>query len=327
MDSSEDPSNACVDGDASTSGGPGYRLFDRRSSIHQIMGGGKAADVLLWKRRRVSCGTIVVATVAWILFERSGLSFLSICSDVLLILIVVLFLRANYAAFRNKQLKSLPELELSEEMVNSVAGSFRVKINYLLLMAHDITLGKDFRLFFKGGCSKGGSFLQVSEDGLAQQGFSQVSETGSEGRVAAASFLYTFAAKVSTANDVSTQSHLSLGKCSWPWRKRSGDEEMRFVIHVADCKRSITRNWQMNVRLMIILHCVTPARQTEETNPAREMGSFHVCPTTAENNATFKFNIRLTRVFHRSRILACNMDRCPLPEQGISTIQQRMLKS
>lgn len=33
----------------------------------------------------------------------------------------------------------------------------------------------------------------MSEDGLAQQGFSQVSETGSEGRVAAASFLYIFA--------------------------------------------------------------------------------------------------------------------------------------
>lgn len=61
-----------------------------------------AADVLLWKRKHVSCGTIAVATVAWILFEQSGLSFLSICSDVLLILIVVLFLRANYAAFRNK---------------------------------------------------------------------------------------------------------------------------------------------------------------------------------------------------------------------------------
>ena len=49
----------------------------------------------------------------------------------------------------SRQLKSLPELELSEEMVNSVAASFRVKINYVLLMAHDITLGKDFRLFFK----------------------------------------------------------------------------------------------------------------------------------------------------------------------------------
>lgn len=38
---------------------------------------------------------------------------------------------------------------MSEEMVNNAAASFRVKINYMLLMAHDITVGKDFRLFFK----------------------------------------------------------------------------------------------------------------------------------------------------------------------------------
>ena len=48
-----------------------------------------------------------------------------------------------------RQLKSLPELELSDEMINSAATSFHVKINYVLLMAHDITHGKDFRLFFK----------------------------------------------------------------------------------------------------------------------------------------------------------------------------------
>lgn len=139
-----------------------------------------AADVILWKRRRVSCGIIVVATVAWFLLEQSGLSFLSICSDVLLILIALPFLRANYASFRNKYnsstfynqqlqisysfnvetltivvfflrrpIKTLPELVLSEEMVTNAAASFRVKINYALLMAHDITIGKDFRLFFK----------------------------------------------------------------------------------------------------------------------------------------------------------------------------------
>lgn len=49
----------------------------------------------------------------------------------------------------SRQLPELPELVLSEEMVNNAAASFRVKINSLLLMAHDITLGKDFRLFFK----------------------------------------------------------------------------------------------------------------------------------------------------------------------------------
>ncbi|XP_016700937.1 reticulon-like protein B16 isoform X3 [Gossypium hirsutum] len=109
-----------------------------------------AADILLWKQWSVSLGVIVVASVAWLIFEWSGLPFLSICSDVLLILIIVLFVHSNYAAYRDsRQPQSLPELELSEEMVNNAAASFRVKINNMLLMAHDITLGKDFRLFFK----------------------------------------------------------------------------------------------------------------------------------------------------------------------------------
>ncbi|MQL98420.1 hypothetical protein Taro_031125 [Colocasia esculenta] len=128
---------------------PGYRLFNRQRSIRQIMGSGRAADVILWKRRRISFGVIAVATVAWLLVEWSGLSFLSISSDVLLILIVIQFVRANCADLLKKQLQPLPELVLSEEMVNNTAASFRVKINSMLLMAHDITLGKDFRLFFK----------------------------------------------------------------------------------------------------------------------------------------------------------------------------------
>ncbi|XP_044462342.1 reticulon-like protein B16 isoform X5 [Mangifera indica] len=67
--------------------------------------------------------------------------------DVLLLLIVVMYVRANFAAYRDKQ--TLPELVLSEEMVNNAAASFRVKINNVLHMAHDITVGKDFRLFFQ----------------------------------------------------------------------------------------------------------------------------------------------------------------------------------
>ncbi|KAK4579668.1 hypothetical protein RGQ29_029367 [Quercus rubra] len=158
MDSPEDLCNIEDDGatactSPTSSGSPGesaYRLFGRQGTIHRFMGGGKAADILLWKQWTASFGVIVVATVAWLLFERSGLSFLSICSDVLLILIILLFLRANYNVIRDRQLQTLPELVLSEEMVNNAAASFRVKINNVLHMAHDITLGKDFKLFFKG---------------------------------------------------------------------------------------------------------------------------------------------------------------------------------
>ncbi|KAL3650341.1 hypothetical protein CASFOL_006744 [Castilleja foliolosa] len=125
------------------------QLSGRQAIVHQLVGGGKAADVILWRRRCVSCGIIIVATVSWIMVERSGISFLSLCSDVLLVLVVLMYLRANYAVFRKKQLQTLPELVLSEEIVNNAASSFRVKVNYMLLMAHDITLGKDFRIFFK----------------------------------------------------------------------------------------------------------------------------------------------------------------------------------
>ncbi|MBA0746285.1 hypothetical protein Gogos_008819, partial [Gossypium gossypioides] len=38
---------------------------------------------------------------------------------------------------------------MSEEMVNTTAASLRVKINNVLLMAQDMTLGNDSKLFFK----------------------------------------------------------------------------------------------------------------------------------------------------------------------------------
>ncbi|CAI8594292.1 unnamed protein product [Vicia faba] len=107
------------------------------------------SDVLLWKRWQVSFAAIVVSTVAWLLLEWTDLPFLTICSDVLLLLIVLLFLYSNYATLRNRQPPTLPELVVSEEMVSNVAASFRVKINNVLLIAHDITIGKDFRVFFK----------------------------------------------------------------------------------------------------------------------------------------------------------------------------------
>ncbi|XP_022742894.1 reticulon-like protein B16 [Durio zibethinus] len=141
--------NQTIPSTSSTITSDGYRLFGRQGSLHQFLRGGKGADILSWKQQHVSFGVIVVATVAWFIFEWSGLPFLSICSNVLLILIVLLFVNANYAAYRIRQLQTLPELVLSEELVNNAAASFRVKINSVLLMARDRTLGKDFRVFFK----------------------------------------------------------------------------------------------------------------------------------------------------------------------------------
>eukprot|EP01018_Ginkgo_biloba_P002360 Gb_33890 [translate_table: standard] len=126
-----------------------YRLFNRQKTIHEILGGGKFADVILWKRRNICIGILVAASAAWVLFEQSGYTLLSLVTNVLLLLVAILFIWANAATLLHRPPPPLPELELSEEMVNNAAASIRVRINYALAVAHDIALGKDLKLFFK----------------------------------------------------------------------------------------------------------------------------------------------------------------------------------
>lgn len=52
-------------------------------------------------------------------------------------------------AIANRPAPPLPELQLSEEMVNEAAAVIRTHVNALLLVSQDISLGKDSRLFFK----------------------------------------------------------------------------------------------------------------------------------------------------------------------------------
>jgi hypothetical protein len=49
----------------------------------------------------------------------------------------------------HRALPSLPELSLSEEFVISTANSVRLELNKALAIAHDVALGKDFKLFLK----------------------------------------------------------------------------------------------------------------------------------------------------------------------------------
>ncbi|KAL2622672.1 hypothetical protein R1flu_002877 [Riccia fluitans] len=125
------------------------RLFNRERTVHELFGGGKAADVLLWKNKPLSAGVLAGTTLVWILFEWSGYTLLSLLSNVLLFLIVVFFLWSNAAGLLNRSPPPIPELKLSEDTVVHTAKTLRVEINKVLAIAHDVALGKDFKLFLK----------------------------------------------------------------------------------------------------------------------------------------------------------------------------------
>ncbi|KAH9550304.1 hypothetical protein CY35_10G064700 [Sphagnum magellanicum] len=125
------------------------RLFGRKQPIHQVLGGGTTADVLLWRKKHFSIGMLVGATLAWILLEKTGYKLVSVVSNVTLFLVVILFVWSNLAVLLNRALPPLPELSLSEEFVIRTANSVRLELNKALAIAHDVALGKDFKLFLK----------------------------------------------------------------------------------------------------------------------------------------------------------------------------------
>ncbi|KAL6964046.1 hypothetical protein U1Q18_035099 [Sarracenia purpurea var. burkii] len=122
-----------------------------RISVHQALGGGAVADVLLWRRWCGGVILLVASTSLWLLFERAGYSIVSFASNVLLLLVVILFFWAKSASLLNRPLPPLPDLEISEESVLIAADVCRVWINDVLLVAHDIAVGRNLKLLLQVG--------------------------------------------------------------------------------------------------------------------------------------------------------------------------------
>ncbi|XP_024974407.1 reticulon-like protein B12 isoform X1 [Cynara cardunculus var. scolymus] len=124
-------------------------LFNRQTSVHQILGGGRLADLILWRHKNVTMGILMITLVSWVMFERSNYTLLSYVSNVLLLLLIILFLWAKSAQILNRPTPPIPHFQLSEETINEAAALFRDRINRLLTISHDIALGKDPKMFVK----------------------------------------------------------------------------------------------------------------------------------------------------------------------------------
>ncbi|KAM7531964.1 hypothetical protein LguiB_035374 [Lonicera macranthoides] len=138
---------------SSSSSPSDYRLFNRQRTVHQILGGGLAADVILWRRKNLTVGILTVTLAAWVVFERSGYTLLSLVSSVLFLLFSILFLWSKSASILNRPAPPLPSLYLPEETANEAAVFIRDRINGLLSVSEDIALGKAPQMFIKVAAS------------------------------------------------------------------------------------------------------------------------------------------------------------------------------
>nr|CAB3460513.1 unnamed protein product [Digitaria exilis] len=113
-------------------------------------------DVVLWRRGRADVSACLLAATAasWLLFYGpvrggGGYTALSLASDVLLLLLTVLFVWAKAARLLNRPAPPVPELRVSRRAVDEAAALLRAALDAAFSGFHDIATGRDSLLFFR----------------------------------------------------------------------------------------------------------------------------------------------------------------------------------
>ena len=124
-----------------------FRLFGREKPLHSVFGGGKPADVFLWRNKKISATTLGVATAFWVLFELLEYHLLTLIAHIAILTLGVLFLWSNASTLINKTTPKIPLVHIPEEPVLQIASALRIEINRGFAVLRDIASGKDLKKF------------------------------------------------------------------------------------------------------------------------------------------------------------------------------------
>ncbi|XP_057796741.1 reticulon-like protein B8 isoform X2 [Salvia miltiorrhiza] len=114
------------------------KLFGREKPVHHILGGGKSADVLLWRNKKISAGVLGGATVVWVLFEWLNYNFLSLSCFALIIALLLQFLWTNASSILNRSSSSAPRVVLPEEVFVNIGKMVGTEVNRSLIYLQDV---------------------------------------------------------------------------------------------------------------------------------------------------------------------------------------------
>ncbi|KAL2902693.1 Reticulon-like protein B2 [Bienertia sinuspersici] len=124
-----------------------YRIFGRDKPVHKVLGGGKPADVLLWRDKKISAAVLGTVTAVWALFDIFEYHLLTLICHLLILTITVLFLWSNGSSFINKAPPKIPDVRIPEGPVLEFASALRYEINRGLASLREIASGKDLKMF------------------------------------------------------------------------------------------------------------------------------------------------------------------------------------
>ncbi|RCV16683.1 hypothetical protein SETIT_3G157600v2 [Setaria italica] len=136
-----------VETSSSDDDGPTTRLFHRRRSVHKLLGGRKAADVMLWRDKNLSAGILAGATLVWFLFDVVEYNLVTLLCHIALLGVLLLFIWSNAAPLFDRQPPQIPEVIVSEQAFREIAQTTHYKLAHFVSILYDIACGKDLKKF------------------------------------------------------------------------------------------------------------------------------------------------------------------------------------
>ncbi|GER28145.1 reticulon-like protein [Striga asiatica] len=124
-----------------------FHLFGRQKPVHSALGGGKPADVILWRNKQISGALLAGSTVIWLLFEWIGYRLIPFICHSLIFSLASLFLWSNLSFFMNKSPFSFPEIVLSEDICKNAALLLTERCNKAIGCLWGVASGKDVKKF------------------------------------------------------------------------------------------------------------------------------------------------------------------------------------
>ncbi|KAI0496644.1 hypothetical protein KFK09_022965 [Dendrobium nobile] len=124
------------------------RLFGRQRTLHELFGGGKVADVVLWRKKHLSAAILGGVSVIWFLLEVVEYNFLTLLSHISITAMLLLFIWSYGVALLDKSPPRLTEIILAENDFREFAQVLHAKLSSFLSMLEEVTMGKNLRLFF-----------------------------------------------------------------------------------------------------------------------------------------------------------------------------------
>ncbi|KAL3633808.1 Reticulon-like protein B8 [Castilleja foliolosa] len=123
------------------------RLFGREKPVHHLLGGGKSADVLLWRNKKISASVLTGATIVWVLFEWLNYNFISLLSFALAFGLFVQFFWKNASAMINRSPSKVPRLVLPNEFFVNIGKAVGYEVNRGLLFLQDAACEGNLKQF------------------------------------------------------------------------------------------------------------------------------------------------------------------------------------